>query len=117
MSIRTEKISRSIQRDLAPILSRYGSQILPGELITVVEVVATADLGLAKIYISVLGSKDREVSLRTIEFHNKEIRRELATVIGKRIRKIPELNFYLDSTLDYAQRINKILDNLDLKEE
>ena len=38
-------------------------------------------------------------------------------IIGKRIRKIPELNFYLDSTLDYAQRINKILDNLDLGEE
>ena len=113
MSLRTEKISRAIQRDLAPLLSQFCNRILPGELVTVIEVVATADLGLAKIYISILGSKDKEQSLRTIEFHNKEIRLELARVIGKRIRKIPELNFYLDNTMDHAQRINKLLDDLD----
>lgn len=117
MSIRTEKISRAMQRDLAPLLSRFCQRILPGELVTVVEVVATADLGLAKIYVSILGAKDKDKSLTTIEFHNKEIRQELAKVIGKRIRKIPELNFYLDTTLDHAQRINKLLDNLDIGEK
>ena len=112
MSIRTEKISRAVQRDLAPILSRVCRLILPGELVTIVEVQATADLGLAKIYISILNSKDKEKSLYTIEFHNKEIRQELAQVIGKRVRKIPELNFYLDTTMDHAERINSLLDNL-----
>ena len=112
MSIRTEKISRAVQRDLAPILSRVCRRILPSELVTIVEVQATADLGLAKVYISILNSKDKEKSLYTIEFHNKEIRQELAKVIGKRVRKIPELNFYLDTTIDHAERINSLLDNL-----
>lgn len=112
MSIRTEKISRAVQRDLAPILSRVCRRVLPGELVTIVEVQATADLGLAKVYISILNSKDKEKSLYTIEFHNKEIRQELAQVIGKRVRKIPELNFYLDTTMDHAERINSLLDNL-----
>jgi ribosome-binding factor A len=112
MSLRTEKISRAIQRDLAPLLSRYCTGILPGEMVTVIEVAATADLGLAKVYISILGSKDKEKSLAVIEKKNKEIRQELARVIGKRIRKIPELNFYLDNTMDHAQRINKLLDEL-----
>ncbi|MDG1720672.1 MAG: 30S ribosome-binding factor RbfA [Bacteroidia bacterium] len=112
MSIRTEKISRAVQRDLAPILSRVCRRILPSELVTIVEVQATADLGLAKVYISILNSKDKEKSLYTIEFHNKEIRQELAQVIGKRVRKIPELNFYLDTTIDHAERINSLLDNL-----
>ena len=112
MSIRTEKISRAIQRDLAPLLSRYCTKILPGELVTVIEVVATADLGLAKVYISLLNSKDREASIEKIESHSKEIRQELARLIGKRIRKIPELNFYLDTTMDHAERINNLLDNL-----
>ena len=112
MSIRTEKISRAVQRDLAPILSRVCRRILPSELVTIVEVQATADLGLAKVYISILNSKDKEKSLYTIEFHNKEIRQELAQVIGKRVRKIPELNFYLDTTIDHADRINSLLDNL-----
>ncbi|MBT6236485.1 30S ribosome-binding factor RbfA [Bacteroidia bacterium] len=112
MSIRTEKISRAVQRDLAPLLSRFCQRILPGQLVTVVEVKATADLGLAKIYVSVLNSKDKQKSLDTIGFHNKEIRQELAQVIGKRIRKIPELNFYLDETMDHAERINSLLDNL-----
>ena len=112
MSIRTEKISRAVQRDLAPILSRVCRRLLPGELVTIVEVQATADLGLAKVYISILNSKDKEKSLYIIEFHNKEIRQELAQVIGKRVRKIPELNFYLDTTMDHAERINSLLDNL-----
>ncbi|MDG1045917.1 MAG: 30S ribosome-binding factor RbfA [Bacteroidia bacterium] len=112
MSIRTEKISRAVQRDLAPILSRVCRRILPGELVTIVEVQATADLGLAKVYISILNSKDKEKSLYTIEFHNKEIRQGLAQIIGKRVRKIPELNFYLDTTIDHAERINSLLDNL-----
>lgn len=112
MSLRTEKISRAVQRDIAPLLSRFCQRVLPGELVTVIEVKATADLGLAKIYVSILGSKDKQKSLATIEFHNKEIRQELAQVIGKRIRKIPELSFYLDETMDHAERINKLLDNL-----
>jgi ribosome-binding factor A len=112
MSIRTEKISRAVQRDLAPILSRVCRRVLPGELVTIVEVQATADLGLAKVYISILNSKDKEKSLYTIEFHNKEIRQGLAQIIGKRVRKIPELNFYLDTTMDHAERINSLLDNL-----
>jgi ribosome-binding factor A len=112
MSLRTEKISRAIQRDLAPLLSRYCNRILPGQLVTVIEVKATADLGLAKVYVSILGTKDREASLATIERYNKEIRQELAKEIGKRIRKIPELNFYLDNTMDHAERINSLLDNL-----
>jgi len=85
---------------------------LPGELITVIEVKATADLGLAKVYVSVLGSKDKEKSLLIIEKYNKELRQELAREIGKRIRKIPELNFYLDNSMDNAERINSLLSNL-----
>jgi ribosome-binding factor A len=112
MSIRTEKISRAIQRDLAPLLSKYLAGKLPGELVTVVEVSATADLGLAKVYVSILGSSDREKSMLLIQQHSKEIRQELAREIGKRIRKVPELNFYLDRTMDHAERINNLLDRL-----
>jgi len=112
MSIRQDKIARAIQRDLAPVLSRLAPKYLPGELATIVDVSATADLGLAKIYVSFLNSPDKEKSLEVLRFHQKEIRHQLALVIGKRIRKIPELNFYLDNTLDHAERINKLLKNL-----
>ena len=112
MSIRQEKIARAIQRDLAPLLSRYCYGILPGQLVTVVDVKATADLGLAKIYVSVLNAENREASLEVIRAHQKEIRHQLAHEIGKRIRKIPELHFYLDTTMDNAERINKIFDDL-----
>jgi ribosome-binding factor A len=112
MSIRQEKISRAIQRDLAPILSQYSYKILPNQLVTIVDVVATADLGLAKIYVSIMNSTNREKSVDVITMHNKEIRQLLAQQIGKRIRKIPELHFYLDTTMDQAERIGKLLDNL-----
>ena len=112
MGIRQEKIARAIQRDLAPILSRYCYGILPGEMVTIVDVYATADLGLAKIYVGILNSTNKEKSVDVINAHQKAIRQQLAQIIGKRIRKIPELNFYLDTTMDNAERINSILDNL-----
>jgi len=105
-------VSREIQKDLAPILQQFASRLLENELLTVIDVDVTPDLSVAKIYLSFMNSKDKEKSLEIIEFHNKEIRRTVAAGGAKRMKKVPELRFYLDKTMDHAERINKLLDNL-----
>lgn len=112
MSIRQERVAREIQKDLSVILNQFAPRILPGQLITLVDVEVTADLGIAKVYLGFLNSPDKEKSLETVESYGREIRRAFAAGAGKSMKKIPELWFYIDKTMDHAERINKLLDNL-----
>ena len=112
MSIRQERVAKEIQKDLAVILNQFAPRILPNQLITLVDVQVTADMGLAKVYLGFMNSPDKEKSLETVEMHAKEIRRAFASGAGKKMRKTPEFNFYLDRTMDHAEKINKLLDDL-----
>ncbi len=112
MSIRRQKVAKEIQRDLAVVLNKIAPRILPNELITLVDVEVSPDLGLAKIYLGFMNSKDKEKSLATVELHNKEIRRSFASGAGKGMRKVPEFRFYIDTSMDHAERIDKLLNNL-----
>jgi len=77
--------------------------------ITVTGVRISPDLSFAKIYLSLFGTSDRAGLLKNIKEHQAELRKYLGSRIKKQVRIIPELNFYLDDTMDYAQRINELL--------
>lgn len=79
---------------------------------TVTVVRMSPDLGLAKSYISVLRSDDREEVMETLEVHKKEIRRHLGLRIGKQVRIIPELAFFLDDTAEYASHMERLIGGL-----
>jgi ribosome-binding factor A len=112
MSIRQEKVAKEVQRDLAVVLNQIAPQILKGQLITLVDVEMSPDLGVAKVYLGFLNSEDKQLSLETVELHAKEIRRTFASGAGKAMRKAPEFRYYLDNTMDNAERINQLLNNL-----
>ena len=78
-------------------------------MITVTAVRISPDLSFAKIYLSLFGVKDREGLLKLIKVNQSEIRKHLGQRIKKQVRIIPELNFYIDDTMDYADRINELL--------
>ena len=112
MSIRQEKVAKEVQRDLAIVLNQFAPRILAGQLITLVDVEMSPDLGVAKVYLGFMNSKDKQASLETVELHNKEIRRSFAQGAGKGMRKVPELRFYLDTSMDHAEKISNLLKNL-----
>lgn len=112
MSIRQKKVAREIQRDLAVILNQYAPKLLGSEIITLIDVEVSPDMSIAKCYIGFMNSKDKQLSLETVEFHSKEIRKTFASGPGKQMRKVPEFRFYLDTTMDHAERIDKLLKNL-----
>ncbi|MCE1273042.1 MAG: 30S ribosome-binding factor RbfA [Chlorobiaceae bacterium] len=108
MSIRTEKVASLLQRELGDILQKE----LPrsGPLVTVVEVKITPDLGIARAYISVIGSdSDREAVMEHLKDQTKSIRKELSSRIRHQFRRIPELEFYEDRLFEKASRIEELL--------
>ncbi|MDB4583549.1 30S ribosome-binding factor RbfA [Draconibacterium sp.] len=108
-STRQNKISRLIQREMANIFLKLNKSRFPGKLISVSVVRVTKDLGIARIYLSIFPSEFAEEILSAIQESNKHLRGELGRKVGKSLRAIPELEFYLDDSLDYIDKIDKLL--------
>ena len=109
---RTDKLARQIQRDLSEIFNSLSSKIFENAFITIMEVRLSADLGIAKVYIGVMNYPKKQELLELIEFHNPLIRKALSDKIRNQVRKIPNLHFYLDTTLDNAEHIERLLEKI-----
>lgn len=112
MAGRTEKLSRQIQKDMGSIIDRFAAEHFAGSLITVTEAIVTPDLGLAKIYLSVMSKQPGATIIEALELHNKELRQALAASLKNQVRRIPEIKFYLDNTLEHAMRMDALIDQL-----
>jgi ribosome-binding factor A len=108
-STRQKKISRLVQREMADILLQLNKSKYQGKLITVTMVRVTKDMGIARIYLSIFPSEYTEIILGEIKEGKKAIRGELGRRIGKNVRIIPELEFYIDDSLDYIEHIDELL--------
>ena len=80
-----------------------------GGFITVTSLRVSPDLSSAKIYLSIMGNKDKAQVFKLIQDQNKTIRGKLGAIIGKQLRIVPELMFYIDDSLDYAMKIDELL--------
>jgi ribosome-binding factor A len=112
---RQQKINRLIQKELSEIF-RKETQQMRGVLVTVSTVRVSPDLGLAKVYLSIFPSGQGKDILANIKTSVKTLRYNLGQKIGKQLRIVPELSFYLDDSLDYLENIDRLL-NSDKKEE
>lgn len=106
MSKRTEKISALIKDELSLIFLHRVSDSAIGFL-TITNVKVTPDLRNARIYISVYEKEKRESTLSKINELKSTIRMYLAERINY-LRHIPEIDFFIDDTLDYVEKIEKI---------
>jgi ribosome-binding factor A len=109
-STRQSKISRLLLKDLSDIFLRESRIHFGGVMITVTKVHVTSDLSIAKVYLSLFTTRDKNELLTSIKTHTKEIRFKLGQKIGRQIRVIPELQFYIDDSLDYIEKIEKLLE-------
>ena len=108
-TVRQNKLARLIQRELGEYFRKEAGVIAPGCMISVTVVRMTPDLGLAKSYLSVFGNTDKEALILKIREMSPGIRRELGNLIRNQVRRVPELYFYIDDSLDYANRIDDLL--------
>lgn len=106
--IRQEKMAELIRRDLSTIFQRK-KDWFGGLFISVTQVRMAPDLGLAKVYLSFMAVSDKKIALEAVKQEGWRIRKALGEKIGKQVRIIPELNFYLDDSLDYYEAIDQAL--------
>lgn len=95
-STRQLKFARLIQKEISDIFQRDKRGILDNAFITIAEVRVSPDLGVAKVYVSMMLAKDKQATLEKINERKGEIRKALGDKIRKQVRVIPELIFYLD---------------------
>jgi len=108
-SIRQQKVSRLLQREIGDIFTKKELSLSVNLMISVTQVRVSQDLGVARSYLSLFPSNNREEVIEEIRKHTKEIRYILGKKVGQQLRHIPELFFYLDDSFDYAEKIDKLL--------
>jgi len=107
-STRINKIERLLQKELSELFRRQTAQTR-GTLVSVSAVRVSPDLSLAKVYLSIFPSEKAEELLDAIENNKKTLRYDLGQIVRSQLRKIPELAFFIDDTLDYVENIDKLL--------
>jgi ribosome-binding factor A len=110
-STRQQKYARLVQKEMADIFQSEMGHTFGKVMITVTQVRVSPDLGVAKIYISLFPVEDKKALLEKIKEQSWDIRHRLGQRIRKQARIVPELMFFLDDSLDYAERINELLKN------
>ena len=108
-STRQLKVAKEIQKEMAEIIRSKGMAAFGGALVSVSGVKISPDLSVAKIYISVFPSEKAEAVMEVLQENNKALRGELGNKVGKQLRIIPEIIFFLDSSLDYVEHIEELL--------
>ena len=102
------RINRLIQKEVSDLF-RQQTQSLPSTLITVTSVTVSPDLSIARIRLSIFPSERSEELLESIRANARTIRYDLGLRVGKQLRKLPELTFFIDDSLDYLERIDSLL--------
>ena len=119
---RQNKIARLIQQDLGEIFLKEMKPVLGSSLVTVTGVRISPDLSIARVHVSIMpigtipacaGQPEqpatRQGIVDAILTHSGDIRRRLGLREGKQLRIIPQLDYFLDDSLDYAERIDRLL--------
>ncbi|MCR5246119.1 MAG: 30S ribosome-binding factor RbfA [Bacteroidales bacterium] len=108
-STRQLKVARELQKNLAEIIRGKGMAAFGGAMVTVSEVRISPDLSVAKVFVSIFPSDRQEAVMGILKDNLKVIRGELGHKIGRQFRIIPDLTFFLDTSIDYAQHIEELL--------
>ena len=113
-STRQHKFGRWGQKELSEIFQRDKRGILDKTFITISDVAMSPDLGVAKVYISMMLAKDKAQTLEKLNRGKGEIRKALGDKIGKQVRVVPELIFFVDETEENAFKIEELIKKLNI---
>jgi ribosome-binding factor A len=108
-STRQKKVARLVQKEIADILLKKGNELAPGKLISVTRVRVSPDLSFAKVYLSIFPTLNQDAIFTSVQEHTSKIRFELGHKVRSQLRIVPDIAFYIDDSLDYIDKIDKLL--------
>lgn len=113
-SIRQQKFGKLILKELSEIFQQDKKGILGNIFISVADVRVSPDLGVAKVYVSMMLAADKQKALDRLNDRKKEIRSALASRIKNQVRIIPELIFYIDELEENALKMDELIKSLNI---
>ena len=105
---RQNKIARLLQKELSDIFLLQ-TKSMHGVLVSVSAVRISPDMRVARAYLSIFPSERADEIIKNINANMKSVRYELGTRVRYQLRIIPELKFFVDDSLDYAEHIDELL--------
>ena len=105
---RQNKIARLLQKELSDIFLLQ-TKSMHGVLVSVSAVRSSPDMSVARAYLSIFPSERADEIIKNINANMKSVRYELGTRVRYQLRIIPELKFFVDDSLDYAEHIDELL--------
>ena len=116
-STRQQKFAKQIQREISEIFQKHGKDFYGNAFVTVTKVNVTPDLGLARINLSLFKQQEPDKILERIRKHKGEIRKHLGNKIKDTIHHIPDLDFYIDNSLDYVEKMDSVFNKIEIPKE
>lgn len=113
---RQKQIGGLINEELAGIFQRLGLNIIDGGMVSISSVKITPDLLEARVYLSIFNASDTKSALKKIEDRGWEIKKELAARVKHQLRRIPELKYFLDDTLDHVFKMEELFKQIKSEE-
>src|SRR5688572_13516813 len=107
-SVRQQKVSRLLQKEIGYLIQHNLTHLTKGNIVSVTVVRITPDLSFARIYVSAFPEKQPAKLIAAFNEDIGEVTRLLYPRIRSQFRKMPEIRFYYDDSIDYADRINEI---------
>ncbi|MFO0322267.1 MAG: 30S ribosome-binding factor RbfA [Bacteroidota bacterium] len=107
-SVRQSKVSKLLQKELAEIFRANSKTLFDDAFISVTVVRISSDLSSAKIYISIMTTTDVNIIFNLVNEKKQYIRKLLGNMIGKQVRVVPEVTFFIDDSYDYAKKIDAL---------
>lgn len=114
---RQKQVGSLLNEELNSIFQRLGLTMIDGGMVSISSVKITPDLLEARIYLSFFQVKDAKEALKKVEERAWEIKRELTSRVAKQLRRMPELRFYHDDTLDHVFKMEELFKKIKSDDE
>lgn len=105
---RQKQVAAVLEKELNEIFQRMGLNMIDGGMVSIAGVKITPDLFDARVYLSFFQVKDPMAALQHIQEKGKEIKKELTARVRHQLRSMPVLSFFIDDTLDYVDKMEKL---------
>ena len=105
---RQKQVAGLLHEELSGIFQRIGLNIVDGGMVSISSVKVTPDLLEARIYLSIFKAADNKVAIKKIEDRAWEVKKELTARVGKQLRRMPELRFFHDDTLEHVFKMEEL---------
>jgi ribosome-binding factor A len=116
-SRRQQQVAGVIQQEIGDILQKNGRNYYGSSFVTISGVKVTPDLLVARIFVSVFVEAERKAVIEALKHNASHIRGQLGNKVKNQLRRVPELEFFLDESLDEVFKIDKLLKDIKANEQ